>query len=163
MTTPPTRLPEPLVGWCPRLPGIDGKEKMSKSLGNAINLSDDAATVRQKVMRMCTDPTRIRPTDPGHVEGNPVFLFHDAFNPNADEVAELKERYRAGRVGDVEVKQRLAAALNDFLDPIRERRRSYEQRPGEVEAILRQGTARGREIARETMAGVRQALGIAYF
>jgi tryptophanyl-tRNA synthetase len=155
--------PEALVGRFPRLPGIDGKEKMSKSLGNAIDLADDAETVRQKVMRMYTDPTRIHPTDPGRVEGNPVFLFHDAFNPNREEVAELKERYQAGKVGDVEVKRRLIAALNDFLDPIRERRRSYEQRPAVVEAILRQGTERGREVARETMERVRQAMGIRYF
>lgn len=155
--------PEALIGRCPRLPGIDGKEKMSKSLRNTIDLSDDAETVRQKVMRMYTDPSRIHPTDPGHVEGNPVFLFHDTFNPNREEVAELKERYRGGRVGDVEVKQRLAAALNGFLDPIRERRHSYEQRPDEVEAILRLGTQRGREAARETMARVRRAMGIDYF
>ena len=155
--------PEALVGRFPRLPGTDGKEKMSKSLGNTINLSDDAETVRQKVMRMYTDPTRIHPTDPGHVEGNPVFVFHDAFNSNSEEVAELKERYRAGRVGDVEVKRRLAAALNGFLDPIRERRRCYEQRPNEVEEILRHGTQRGREAARETMARVRQAMGLDYF
>jgi tryptophanyl-tRNA synthetase len=154
--------PEALVGRFARLPGIDGKEKMSKSLGNTINLSDDAETVRQKVMRMYTDPTRIHPTDPGHVEGNPVFLFHDAFNPNTEEVAELKERYRAGKVGDVEVKRRLVTALNGFLDPFRERRRSYEQRPDAVEEILRQGTQRGREVARETMARVRRAMKLNY-
>jgi tryptophanyl-tRNA synthetase len=92
-----------------------------------------------------------------------VFLFHDAFNPNMEEVAELKERYRAGRVGDVEVKRRLITALNSFLDPIRERRRCYEERPEEVEEILRQGTQRGREVARETMARVRQSMQIDYF
>jgi tryptophanyl-tRNA synthetase len=111
---------------------------------------------------MYTDPQRIHPTDPGRVEGNPVFLFHDTFNPDTAEVAELKERYRAGRVSDVKVKRRLAAALNQYLDPIRERRRFYEQRPDDIEAILRHGTARGRETARETMARVRQAMGINY-
>jgi tryptophanyl-tRNA synthetase len=154
--------PEPLVGRVARLPGIDGKEKMSKSLGNAINLSDDPETVRLKVVRMYTDPQRIHPTDPGRVEGNPVFLFHDTFNPDAAELVKLKERYRAGRVGDVEVKQRLAFALNQFLDPIRERRRFYEQRPDDIEAILRHSTARAREVAGETMARVRHAMGINY-
>jgi tryptophanyl-tRNA synthetase len=155
--------PEALVGQFPRLPGIDGQAKMSKSLGNVINLSDDAETVRRQVMRMYTDPTRIRPTDPGHVEGNPVFVYHDAFNPDREEVEDLKERYRAGRVGDVEVKQRLIAALNVFLDPIRERRRSCVQRPREVDEMLRRGTERGREEARKTMEGVRQAMQIDYF
>jgi tryptophanyl-tRNA synthetase len=150
--------PEPLVGRVPRLPGTDGQAKMSKSLGNVIYLSDDAETVRRRVMGMYTDPTRLRPTDPGHVEGNPVFVYHDAFNPNQDEVAELKERYRAGRVGDVEVKQRLIAALNAFLEPIRERRKGYEQRPDEVAEILRTGTQLGREEASNTMERVKQAL-----
>jgi tryptophanyl-tRNA synthetase len=112
---------------------------------------------------MYTDPTRIHPTDPGRVEGNPDFIYHDAFNPDTGQVEELKERYRAGRVGDVEVKQRLAAALNAFLEPIRARRRFYEQRPEEVEAILQLGTQRGREVAGETVARVRRAMGIDYF
>jgi tryptophanyl-tRNA synthetase len=155
--------PEPLLGRCPRLPGTDGQAKMSKSLGNTIELADDAETVQRKVMRMFTDPTRLRPTDPGHVEGNPVFTYHDAFNPDQAEVEELKERYRTGRVGDVEVKQRLIAVLNRFLDPSRERRRDYQQRPAEIEALLRVGTERGREVAREMMARVRHAMGIDYF
>jgi tryptophanyl-tRNA synthetase len=155
--------PEPLVGRCPRLPGTDGQAKMSKSLGNTIRLSDDAETVRRQVMRMYTDPTRLRPTDPGHVEGNPVFVYHDLFNPNREEVEELKERYRAGRVGDVEVKQRLIAALNAFLEPIRERRRFYEQRMGVVEELLLRGTERGREEAAKTREKVRHAMQIDYF
>jgi tryptophanyl-tRNA synthetase len=155
--------PEPLLGRCPRLPGTDGQAKMSKSLGNTIELADDAETVQRKVMRMFTDPTRLRPTDPGHVEGNPVFTYHDAFNPDQAEVEELKERYRTGRVGDVEVKQRLIAVLNRFLDPSRERRRDFQQRPAEIEALLRVGTERGREVAREMMARVRHAMGIDYF
>src|SRR3990170_4730342 len=97
-----------LIGEVGTLPGIDGKAKMSKSLGNAVDLADDPEEVRRKVMSMYTDPTRIHPTDPGHVEGNPVFIYHDAFNPNTAEVAELKERYRKGTVGDVEVKRRRA-------------------------------------------------------
>jgi tryptophanyl-tRNA synthetase len=100
--------PQALVGDVPLLVGLDGHAKMSKSLGNAIFLSDDEATVRHKVMRMYTDPTRRHATDPGHVEGNPVFAYHEVFNPDVAEVEALQQRYRAGRVGDVEVKQRLA-------------------------------------------------------
>src|SRR5204863_4081758 len=128
-------VPEALVGRFARLPGIDGKEKMSKSLGNTINLSDDPETVRRQVMRMYTDPTRLRPTDPGHVEGNPVFTYHDAFNPDKEEVEDLKARYVVGKVGDVEVKKKLARALNGFLEPLRERRAQYEAQPGLVEEI----------------------------
>jgi tryptophanyl-tRNA synthetase len=155
--------PEPLLGRFPRLPGTDGQAKMSKSLGNTIDLADNPEMVQRRVMRMFTDPTRLRPTDPGHVEGNPVFTYHDAFNPDQAEVEELKERYRAGRVGDVEVKQRLIRALNQFLDPFRQRRRYYEGRLEEVESLLRTGTERGRGVARATMAGVRKAMGIDYF
>src|SRR3989442_1826620 len=95
---------------------------MSKSLDNAIYLNDPPGVVNEKVRSMYTDPTRLRASDPGHVEGNPVFLYHDVFNPDRDEVEDLKDRYRRGAVGDVEVKQKLATALNAFLDPIRERR-----------------------------------------
>ncbi|HEY8489601.1 MAG TPA: tryptophan--tRNA ligase [Dehalococcoidia bacterium] len=154
--------PEALVGVVPTLPGIDGKAKMSKSLGNAIFLSDDAKTVEQKVMRMYTDPTRLRATDPGHVRGNPVFVYHDAFNPNKEEVEDLKRRYRRGRVGDVEVKRKLAAALNAFLEPIRERRARYQSRPRFVEEILVEGTRRTRRIAAETLHMAREAMGLEY-
>jgi tryptophanyl-tRNA synthetase len=155
--------PEPLVGRFPRLPGTDGQAKMSKSLGNTINLSDDPEAVRRKVMRMYTDPTRLHPTDPGHVEGNPVFVYHDAFNPDKEEVEALKARYRAGRVGDVEVKRRLVTVLNEFLEPIRERRRCYEQCPHQMEMILRDGTERGREEAKRITQRVREAMRIDYF
>ena len=104
--------PDGLVGRVPRLVGIDGQAKMSKSLNNAIYLSDDEDTVTEKVRQMYTDPTRIRATDPGHVEGNPVFMYHDAFNQDIEEITDLKERYLVGKVGDVEVKQKLAKALN---------------------------------------------------
>ncbi|OFX33514.1 MAG: tryptophan--tRNA ligase, partial [Armatimonadetes bacterium RBG_16_67_12] len=120
--------PETLIGEVGTLPGTDGKAKMSKSVGNVIYLSDDAESVTQRVMRMYTDPKRIHPTDPGTVEGNPVFIYHDAFNANKAEVDELKARYRAGKVGDVEVKKRLAQALNAFLDPLRERRARHSAR-----------------------------------
>lgn len=145
----------------PVLVGIDNESKMSKSRGNAILLSDDAETVTKAVMSMYTDPTRIHPTDPGHVEGNPVFTYHDLFNPNQDEVAELKERYEKGTVGDVEVKKRLAAALNEFLDPIRERRAYLEARPDDVIDILRIGAQRARPVAQETVAQAREAMGLA--
>ena len=126
---------------------------MSKSIGNTIMLSDDAETVRKKVMSMYTDPTRLRATDPGHVKGNPVFVYHDAFNANTDEVQDLKARYVKGKVGDVEVKQKLIVALNQVLDPIRERRAEFERQPGLLEDILADGSYRARQEARETLAG----------
>src|SRR3954467_1271483 len=121
--------PETLIGDVPTLVGTDGKAKMSKSLDNAIYLSDDEKTVERRVMSMYTDPTRLRATDPGHVEGNPVFTYHDAFNPNTEEVEEMKRLYRIGGIGDVAVKRALVKALNDFLDPIREERAAAAQHP----------------------------------
>ena len=154
--------PQGLVGRIARLPGTDGEGKMSKSIDNAIFLSDDSETVIKKVRSMYTDPTRLRATDPGHVEGNPVFAYHDAFNTNTDEVDELKERYRAGTVGDVEVKKRLANALNVFLDPIRDRRTSFEQRDGFVQEVLVEGSRRAQKIASLTMEEVREKMGLLY-
>ena len=155
--------PQGLVGRVARLSGTDGQAKMSKSLGNVISLSDDQETVDQKVRGMYTDPTRIHATDPGHVEGNPVFDYHDAFNQDKAEVEELKERYRAGKVGDVEVKKRLASALNAFLAPIRERRAPYEQRPELVREALIEGSRQARKVAQATMAQVRDKMGMLYF
>ncbi|MDQ6674768.1 MAG: tryptophan--tRNA ligase [Chloroflexota bacterium] len=157
--------PEPdyIEARFPVLPGTDGSPKMSKSIGNTILLSDDADTVRKKVMLMYTDPTRLRATDPGHVKGNPVFVYHDAFNPNHDEVHELKARYVKGTVGDVEVKQKLVVAVNQLLDPIRERRAEFERQPGLLEDILADGSYRAREEARETLAMAREAMGLNYF
>jgi tryptophanyl-tRNA synthetase len=155
--------PKELLGNTPRLPGTDGNGKMSKSLNNGIYLSDPAEVVTKKVMTMYTDPKRIHPTDPGTVEGNPVFIYHDAFNPNNEEVEEFKKRYREGTVGDVEVKKRLAEVLNEMLDPIRERRKEYEEKPEEVENILKEGTKKAQEVARETMKMVRKAMKIDYF
>lgn len=154
--------PEALIGEVPTLPGTDGKTKMSKSVGNAIFLSDDAETVRRKVMSMYTDPTRIHATDPGHVRGNPVFTYHDAFNGDKEEVADLKRRYRQGRVGDVEVKQRLIRVLDAFLEPIRERRARYEARPGLTEEIVEAGSRRARQEAQETLRLAREAMGLTY-
>jgi tryptophanyl-tRNA synthetase len=142
------------------LVGTDGGAKMSKSLGNTIYLSDDSASVRRKVMSMYTDPNRVRADIPGNVEGNPVFAYHDVFNPDRAAVEELKERYRVGRVGDVEVKERLYAALEAFLAPIRERRRAIEAQTGLVDELLFEGTVRTREEARQTLAAVKQAMGL---
>ncbi len=153
-------VPDVLVGEVPTLIGTDGQAKMSKSLDNAIFLGDDAQTVEKKVMKMYTDPNRISADVPGTVEGNPVFVYHDAFNPNTEEVDDLKDRYRKGKVGDVEVKQKLSKALNEFLEPIRERRSGYEQRPKEVDEILAEGTRQAGKVARETMGMVREAMGL---
>jgi tryptophanyl-tRNA synthetase len=154
--------PDALIGEVPTLPGIDGTAKMSKSLGNCIYLSDDAESLRKKVMSMYTDPTRIHATDPGHVRGNPVFTYHDAFNSDKDDVAEMKRLYRKGGIGDVEVKKRLVAALNAFLDPIRERRAYYEGRPGLVEEIVLAGSERARNEAKETLRRAKEAMGFTY-
>ncbi|MBZ0296990.1 MAG: tryptophan--tRNA ligase [Anaerolineae bacterium] len=153
-------VPELVVGEVPSLIGTDGQGKMSKSLGNAILLSDDEQTVNQKVRGMFTDPNRIRADIPGKVEGNPVFIYHDAFNPNVDEINDFKERYRQGKVGDVEVKKSLAKALNNFLEPFRERRAKYEANPELVDEILIEGTRRMQREAVETMALVRDAMGM---
>lgn len=153
-------VPELVVGDVPSLIGTDGQGKMSKSLGNSIMLSDDEATVNKKVRGMFTDPNRTRADVPGKVEGNPVFIYHDAFNPNVAEVDEFKERYRKGTVGDVEVKKSLALALNNFLEPFREKRAVYENNPTLVDEILVEGTRRAREEARQTMERVRDAMGM---
>jgi tryptophanyl-tRNA synthetase len=155
--------PEPLVAEVEVLPGIDGKQKMSKSLGNAILLSDDEAAVNRQVMKMYTDPNRVRADIPGRVEGNPVFTYHDLFNPDRDEVDDLKTRYREGRVGDVEVKRKLAAALNAFLEPVRERRAELAARQGLVDDILATGNRQVRHVARQTMEQVRDAMGLTYY
>jgi len=153
--------PQPLLTKFPRLPGLDNR-KMSKSYGNSIDLADDAETVRKKVMQMYTDPKRIRADIPGTVEGNPVFMYHDAFNPDSAEVEDLKTRYRVGTVGDVEVKKKLAAAINATLDPIRERRAALVARPERVREIAHEGSKRARTVARETMARVREAMKLKY-
>jgi tryptophanyl-tRNA synthetase len=145
----------------PRLPGLDNR-KMSKSYGNTIDLSDDAAAVVKKVRQMYTDPKRVRADIPGTVEGNPVFTYHDAFNPNIAEVDDLKARYRAGAVGDVEVKTKLAAAVNARLEPIRERRAAVLARPGYLREIVMEGSKKARAQAIETMTRVREAVKLVY-
>jgi tryptophanyl-tRNA synthetase len=154
--------PQPLLTTFGRLPGLDGDRKMSKSLGNTIHLSDSPDEVKKKVMRMYTDPKRVRADIPGTVEGNPVFVYQDAFNPDAAEVEDLKARYRAGKVGDVEVKTKLANALNAHLDPIRERRRAVLAKPDRLKEILFEGSKRARDVASGTMARVRDAMKISY-
>jgi len=153
--------PQALLTTFPRLPGLDNR-KMSKSYGNAIDLSDDAETVRKKVMTMYTDPKRVRADIPGTVEGNPVFLYHDAFNGNREEVEDLKSRYREGKVGDVEVKKKLAAALNAVLEPMRERRAEAIAGPRRIREILFEGSARARLVAKDTMERVRDAVKVRY-
>lgn len=140
--------------------GTDGQSKMSKSLNNAIFLSDSPGAVEEKVMGMYTDPERISADIPGNVEGNPVFIYHDHFNPDLDEVQELKERYRVGKVGDVEVKKKLVKAINQFLDPLRVRREAYSQKPDVVLEILNEGTRRMRQESEKTMTLVRDAMGL---
>lgn len=153
-------IPKALIGDVGTLPGTDGKAKMSKSVGNCIYLSDDHDTVTKKVMSMYTDPNRIRATDPGTVEGNPVFIYHDAFNPDLDQVADLKSRYRAGTVGDIEVKQKLALALNAFLDPIRARRAQYEANTKLIDQIIASGSQAARTEAQTTLKQVLSAMAL---
>ncbi len=153
-------IPDCLVGEEGTLVGTDGKAKMSKSLNNAIMLSDDAKTVARKVRGMYTDPNRIHADIPGTVEGNPVFSYLDLFDADKTGVEDLKVRYRAGTIGDVEVKERLTVSLNAFLDPIRARMAHYAAEPGLVDQILLDGTARVQQMARETLREVRRAMGI---
>ncbi len=153
--------PMPLLTKTSRLPGLDNR-KMSKSYANTVDLSDDAATVQKKVRQMYTDPKRVRADIPGTVEGNPVFLYHDAFNPNVEEVEDLKARYRAGKVGDVEVKTKLAAALNARLEPLRARRAEALARPGYLRDVLFEGSRKARVEAAAKMDRVRDAMKLKY-
>ncbi|KKR67089.1 MAG: Tryptophan-tRNA ligase [Microgenomates group bacterium GW2011_GWA2_40_6] len=152
--------PKALIGDVGSLVGTDGQAKMSKSVGNCIYLSDDEATVNKKVKAMYTDPTRIKPTDPGHVEGNPVFVYHDAFNDNKNEVADLKDRYIKGQVGDVEVKDKLAVALNKFLEPIRAKRAQYEGNEKLIAEIIENGSRKAQAEAAKTLHEVLEVMGI---
>ena len=155
-----------------RLPGTDGKEKMSKSLGNCIYLSDDAKAVEQKVKSMYTDPAHLNVSDPGHIEGNAVFTYLDAFATNQDfadfwpefkTLDELKDAYTHGGIGDMKCKKMLMKVINRMLDPIRQRRHEYEQDIPEIFNILRRGSEAAREAAAQTMDEVRNAMRINYF
>lgn len=153
-------LPDVILSDVPSLIGTDGQGKMSKSANNCIYLSDDAKTVEKKVKGMFTDPNRVSADIPGRVEGNPVFIYHDAFNTNKAEVETFKKLYREGKVGDVEVKESLAAAINAFLDPIRERRAEYAADKGLIEQIIYQGTQKMIEISSATIKEMRSAMGL---
>ncbi|MBO0775899.1 MAG: tryptophan--tRNA ligase [Actinobacteria bacterium] len=142
------------------LPGTDGRGKMSKSGGNTIYLSDSPEEVRRKVARMYTDPARVRADSPGTVAGNPVFAYHDAFNDRPGEVAQLKARYQAGTVSDVEIKRLLAEAINRFLGPVRERRARFAADPGLADRLIAEGTSRVRREVRQTVAAMRDAMGL---
>jgi tryptophanyl-tRNA synthetase len=154
--------PEPkgLVGRVGKLVGTDGNPKMSKSLGNTIFLSEPADDLKKKIQGMYTDPKRIHANDPGTVEGNPVFIYLDAFGTDTDKnaIADMKERYQKGTIGDVEVKGYLAEVMERFIAPIRERRAHYEQNSSEVEDILKKGTARAREETQKTLEELKDAL-----
>jgi len=152
--------PEPIISETSRLVGTDGDRKMSKSLNNCIYLSDDEKAVEKRVRGMFTDPNRIRADIPGKVEGNPVFIYHDAFNDNIEEVDDLKERYKKGKVGDVEVKQKLSIAINKVLEPIREKRKSYEERKDYIKEIISEGTMRASNIAKENMEDILEHIGM---
>ena len=156
-------IPDALIPEGGTLPGIDGAGKMGKSLGNAIFLTDDPKTVEKKIMGMYTDPNRVSATTPGRVEGNPVFIFHDTFNPNKAEVEDFKRRYREGKIGDVEVKRSLVGAVEEFLRPIRERRARYAADPKGVDRIIQEGSERARAEARKTLHDVRSAMHLDYF
>ena len=167
LTDPQIILPQ--NASCQRLPGIDGKAKMSKSLGNCIYLSDEPEEIRKKVMSMFTDPNHLRVEDPGTVEGNPVFIYLDAFCrpeyfeeflPEYSGLEELKDHYRRGGLGDVKVKKFLNRVIQAELEPIRERRKSWEQRLPEVYEILREGSAAAEKKAAKTLARVRHAMRI---
>lgn len=155
---------QPVVGRVRRLvgtgaPGTNGQLlKMSKSLNNSILLSDDADTVRSKIMGMYTDPHRLRPTDKGTVENNPLWIFHETFNPDKEWVAEAEERYRNGQIGDVECKKRLIEVINTLLEPMRERRKQYENHPDYLIKILEEGTNKANEVAEITLKLVKQAM-----
>lgn len=153
-------VPALIPSHAPSLPGTDGRGKMSKSAGNAIYLTDSPEEVRRKVAAMFTDPDRVRADIPGRVTGNPAFSFHDAFNDRPGEVAALKARYRAGTVSDVEVKERLAAAINRFLDPVRERRGRYLAEPGLADRLIDEGSRRVRREVQRTVADMRRAMGL---
>jgi tryptophanyl-tRNA synthetase len=153
----------PIVGAVGRLPGIDGKAKMAKSLNNAIYLSDSDATIKEKVKEMYTDPGHIKVEDPGRIEGNTVFAYLDAFDPEKEEVTELKITYQKGGLGDVALKDRLSRVLINTIGPIREKREYLAKNPKDIMDILQNGTEKTKEVAAETLAIIKEAMQINYF
>lgn len=154
---------QPLLSQVSRLPGTDGKGKMSKSLGNVISLGDSESEIKKKVKMMYTDPNHLRVEDPGTVEGNPVFAYLDAFDPDKNTLEEMKAHYRRGGLGDGTVKKRLLEVLLAELNPIRERRETFAKDPAEVLRVLKDGTDAAREVAAKTLGEVRRAMKIDYF
>lgn len=150
--------PEALLGDYPRIPGIDGKTKMSKSLRNCIYLKDSKEAVNRAVMRMYTDPKRIRADVPGTVQGHPVFIYHDAFNPDREEVEMFKVKYRRGKIGDVEIKKSLSRVINRILQPIRERRAYWKSRVNIIEEILFDHSSQARRITKDVLNRVRMVM-----
>ena len=146
-----------------RIPGLDGNAKMSKSLGNAIYLSDDADTLRKKVMSMYTDPNHIHVEDPGQVEGNMVFTYLDIFDDDKEKVAELKAQYQHGGLGDVKIKRYLNEVLENVLGPIRQRREEFAKDIPAVYDMLKKGSEHANEVANQTLEEVRHAIGVDYF
>ncbi len=154
---------KPLIGSVGRLPGVDGQQKMSKSLGNAIYLKDDADTLRKKILSMYTDAKHLRVQDPGQIEGNVVFLFLDFFDPDKIKLQELREHYQRGGLGDMILKNRLVDVMSSILSPIRQRREEFARTPDEVVKLLKEGTVKARSVAAATLAEVRSAIGLNYF
>ena len=152
--------PEAIIGDLRTLPGTDGTAKMSKSLNNAIFLSDEAKVVEEKVMKMYTDPKRIHASMPGSVEDNPVLIYNEYFTKDKAMVEKLAMRYQAGKVGDVEVKKLLANSINTFLNPIRFRRKNFAEQPGLIEKIITEGTRKAHQEAKETLLLVKKAIGL---
>lgn len=146
-----------------RIPGIDGNAKMSKSLGNAIYLTDSADEVQRKVMSMYTDPKHVHIDDPGSIEGNVVFTYLNIFDSDVEQVAKLETQYQKGGLGDVKIKKRLIEVLNSFLDPIRQKRADYAKNIDYVEHVLRDGSKKANELANKTLKEMRDAMGINYF
>jgi len=155
--------PEAILSDCQRLPGIDGNSKMGKSLNNAIYLKDDRNVVEKKIRSLYTDPNRIRSDIPGTVEGNPLFIYHDAFNKDTHEVDQFKKLYREGRIGDMEIKMRLNEIINAFLDPIREKRSYYESRLPEVKELLMENTIMAGKVSKENIKKIRESMSILPF
>ena len=160
LVEPEAVIPKDTMG---RLPGTDGKAKMSKSIGNCIYLADDADTITKKVKSMYTDPNHIRVEDPGQIEGNTVFTYLDVFAPNKEEVEEMKAHYKRGGLGDMKVKKYLNEVMQAELEPIRKRRQEYENNMDYVYKMLKEGSDKAREVAAQTLKEVREAIGIEYF
>ncbi len=154
--------PSTLLSEFPSLVGIDGNGKMSKSADNAIFLSDSSEEVTRKVYRMFTDPNRIHATTPGRIENNPLFIYHDIFNPNLDEVEDFKKRYQEGKIKDIDIKKRLAEELNILLTPIRERRKELANNPNYIKTIIKNGSEKAFLLAQKVIKEVKEAMGLSY-